>query len=154
MLKLQRMLKGANLGDVKVGSTELFQGQERRVIIISTVRSSEDYIGFDRKHNLGFLDNPKRFNVAITRAKALLIIVGNPAVLKHDKHWGALLRLAIDKGAYTGVPPPPDAPDGGGPDGDDDALADRLEQMLIGAEPQGASEQMLQENMEMPDFGV
>ena len=37
--------------------------------------------------------------------------------------------------------------------GDDDALADRLEQMLIGAQPQGASEQMLQENMEMPDFG-
>ena len=72
-----------------------------------------------------------------------------------------MLRLAIDKGAYTGVPPPPDAPGGGGPGGDDDgpggdddALADRLEQMLIGAEPQGASEQMLQENMEMPDFGV
>ena len=83
----------------------------------------------------------------------MLIIVGNPAVLKQDQHWGALLRLAIDKGAYTGVPPPPDAPGGGGPGGDDDALADRLEQMLIGAEPQGASEQMLQENMEMPDFG-
>ena len=144
----------ADLGDVKVGSTELFQGQERRVIIIPTVRSSEDFLGFDRKHNLGFLDNPKRFNVAITRAKALLIIVGNPAVLKQDQHWGALLRLAIDKGAYTGVPPPPDAPGGGGPGGDDDALAVRLEQMLIGAEPQGASEQMLQENMEMPDFGV
>ena len=160
MLKLQRLLKGADLGDVKVGSTELFQGQERRVIIISTVRSDEDFLGFDRKHNLGFLDNPKRFNVSITRAKALLIIVGNPAVLKQDQHWGALLRLAIDKGAYTGVPPPPDAPGGGGPGGDDDgpggdddALADRLEQMLIGAEPQGASEQMLQENMEMPDFG-
>ena len=61
-------------------------------------------------------------------------------------------RLAIDKGAYTGVPPPPDAPGGGS--GDDDALADRLEQMLMSAEPQGASEQMLQENMEMPDFGV
>ena len=76
MLKLQRLLKGADLGDVKVGSTELFQGQERRVIIISTVRSDEDFLGFDRKHNLGFLDNPKRFNVAITRAKALLIIVG------------------------------------------------------------------------------
>lgn len=33
------------------------------------------------KYYLGFLSNPKRFNVAITRAKALLIVVGNPHVL-------------------------------------------------------------------------
>ena len=150
MQKLQRMLRGAQLDGVKVGSTELFQGQERRVMIISTVRSSEDFLGFDRKHNLGFLDNPKRFNVAITRAKSLLIVIGNPAVLKHDEHWGSLLRLAVENGAYAGVPVPPDAPDGGGADGD--ALAERLEQMVIGTED--ASEQLLQEHMEMPDFGV
>ena len=71
----------------------MFQGQERRVIIISTVRSSEEYIDFDRTHNLGFLDNPKRFNVAITRAQALLIVVGNPKVLASDVHWRELLRL-------------------------------------------------------------
>lgn len=35
----------------------------------------------DEKHSLGFLCNPKRFNVAITRAKALLIAVGNPHIL-------------------------------------------------------------------------
>ena len=44
------------------------------------MRSHEDLFG-DDKYCLGFLSNPKRFNVAITRAKALLIVVGNPHVL-------------------------------------------------------------------------
>ena len=38
-------------------------------------------IGFDKKHTLGFLSNPKRFNGAISRAQALVVIVGNPYVL-------------------------------------------------------------------------
>ena len=85
-----------------VGSVEAFQGQERTVIIISTVRSTPDYISFDLQHNLGFLTNPKRFNVAITRAKALLFIVGNPRVLSQDDHWGALLHYCVARGGYTG----------------------------------------------------
>jgi hypothetical protein len=41
---------------------------------------------------LGFWRNPKRFNVAITRAKALLVVVGHPLVLARDEHWRELLR--------------------------------------------------------------
>lgn len=67
--KIMRLLKMHDLGDIKVGSTETFQGQERQIIIISTVRSSLDFLGFDVKHNIGFLDNPKRFNVAGTICK-------------------------------------------------------------------------------------
>jgi hypothetical protein len=69
---------------VQVGSVEEFQGQERRIILISTVRSSHEHLEFDAKHRLGFLSNPKRFNVSITRAKALVVVVGNPAILMHD----------------------------------------------------------------------
>jgi len=38
-------------------------------------------VNVDLRYTLGFLSNPKRFNVAITRAHALLVIVGNPHVL-------------------------------------------------------------------------
>ncbi|XP_042321796.1 helicase MOV-10 [Sceloporus undulatus] len=91
-----------NIKDLKVGSVEEFQGQERRVVLISTVRSSNHYLGFDKKFKLGFLKNPKRFNVAITRAKALLIIVGNPMTLAKDLHWAEFLKYCRENNAYRG----------------------------------------------------
>lgn len=77
------------------------------MIVVSTVRSSVEHIQLDLSHRLGFLANPKRFNVAVTRAKQLLVVVGNPAVLGRDRHWGALLREAAGSGAYRGCPLPP-----------------------------------------------
>ncbi|XP_053100870.1 helicase MOV-10 isoform X2 [Hemicordylus capensis] len=92
----------SNIKDLKVGSVEEFQGQERRVILISTVRSSSEYFAMDEEFHLGFLKNPKRFNVAVTRAKALLIIVGNPITLHKDPHWGEFLKYCTDNGASRG----------------------------------------------------
>ncbi|KAM9245617.1 RNA helicase Mov10l1 [Leptosomus discolor] len=78
--KIRLLLRSIDLADIKVGTVEEFQGQEYTVIILSTVRSREGLFDDDNQY-LGFLSNPKRFNVAITRAKALLIVVGNPHVL-------------------------------------------------------------------------
>jgi len=145
--RLRDRLVKANLAAVKVGSTEMFQGQERRIIIISTVRSSEDYVGFDVRHQLGFLDNPKRFNVAITRAQALLVVVGNPSVLMLDPHWRELIRLCVAKGAYRGVALPPETQD-------DQASVDlirEVERLTLDADDD-ASHAMQQEHMEMPSF--
>jgi len=93
----QRGIKG-----VTVGTTEEFQGQERRIIILSTVRSSPEYVNIDHQYRLGFLADPKRFNVAITRSQALLIVVGNPHILAQDKEWRQLLEHARSLGCYTG----------------------------------------------------
>jgi hypothetical protein len=66
--KIRSLLAGRGLDGVQVGSVEEFQGQEKKVIIVSTVRSNDQFVQFDCEHNLGFVKNPKRFNVAITRA--------------------------------------------------------------------------------------
>ena len=79
--KIRSKLADLELSEVTVGTTEEFQGQERRIIILSTVRSSPDYIQLDQVAKIGFLKDRKRFNVAITRSQALLIIIGNPNIL-------------------------------------------------------------------------
>uniref|UniRef100_A0A3B3ZX02 RNA helicase n=1 Tax=Periophthalmus magnuspinnatus TaxID=409849 RepID=A0A3B3ZX02_9GOBI len=98
----KKLKPSKDLGGLKVGSVEEFQGQERRVILVSTVRSSPDYVEIDKKFKLGFVKNEKRFNVAITRAKALLIIVGNPLVLRSDPTWARFLQYCQDQGGYRG----------------------------------------------------
>ena len=45
--------------NISVGSVEKFQGQEREIIIISTVRSQDVNLTHDKDFNLGFVGNPK-----------------------------------------------------------------------------------------------
>ncbi|XP_015506084.1 helicase MOV-10 isoform X1 [Parus major] len=115
-----------DIRQLKVGSVEEFQGQERHVILISTVRSCSTYLQFDQTFRLGFLKNPKRLNVAITRAKALLIVVGNPVVLSKDPHWHRFLRYCKDEGAYTGYPYEPESTA-------EDTIADNLHMLQLSA---------------------
>lgn len=92
--KLRLLLDSASLPRCKIATMEEFQGEEREVIIISTVRTREKQLSFDKKFNLGFLFNPKRFNVAISRAKWLVITVGDSAILGRDPCWKAYLNSA------------------------------------------------------------
>ncbi|KAI0062690.1 P-loop containing nucleoside triphosphate hydrolase protein [Artomyces pyxidatus] len=110
-VKLRTLLRPIAEG-IKVGSTEEFQGQERRVMIISTVRSSREFVEYDLRHTLGFVANPRRFNVAITRAQALLIVVGDPNVLSLDPLWRSFLNYVYLSGGWRGMPISwdPDAP--------------------------------------------
>lgn len=103
--KLRTALKSVDAESVKVGSVEEYQGQERRVIIVSTVRSSKEFVSYDLRHTLGFVANPRRFNVAVTRAQALLIVVGDPNVLSLDPLWRSFLNYVHTNGGWKGPPP-------------------------------------------------
>ncbi|TVK90475.1 putative RNA helicase SDE3 [Bagarius yarrelli] len=88
--------------DIKVGSVEEFQGQERMVIMVTAVRSSSSYVKMDQDFNIGFLTNEKRFNVAMTRAKSLLIVVGNPIILSKNPTWQRFIQYCEQEQGYTG----------------------------------------------------
>ena len=105
-MKLNIALKHKNLEDVEVGTCEMLQGSERRVIIISTVRSSVQYFDYDEKYDLGFVGNCKRFNVAITRAQSLMIVVGSPSVLCQSVYWKKFIEHCLRNDAITGSPLP------------------------------------------------
>lgn len=57
--KFREYFRKAKLHNVEVKSVEEFQGQERKVVIISTVRSQQKFVSSDYQFGLGFLRNPK-----------------------------------------------------------------------------------------------
>ena len=70
---------------IEVNSVDGYQGRERDVIIFSAVRSN-------RRGNVGFLSDWRRLNVALTRAKSALVVVGDIETLESDRHWAAFIK--------------------------------------------------------------
>jgi ATP-dependent RNA/DNA helicase IGHMBP2 len=70
-----------------------FQGQERELIIISLVRSNTD-------GTIGFLKDYRRMNVALTRAKKKLIVIGDSATIGMDSFYNDFLSYVENQGTY------------------------------------------------------
>lgn len=79
-----------SINDVRVGTVDSFQGQETEVVIFSAVRSNNF-------SELGFLRDPRRLCVALTRARKGLIILGDSGVLNSCRHWRSLIQSCRDR---------------------------------------------------------
>jgi ATP-dependent RNA/DNA helicase IGHMBP2 len=88
--KLSQLLTRRQLS---VGTVDSFQGQERDIIYISMVRSNPE-------GEIGFLADIRRMNVAMTRAKKKMVIVGDSATLGSHPFYQEFLAYAERIGAY------------------------------------------------------
>lgn len=75
-----------------------FQGQEKDIIILSCVRSGLNLM------TIGFLKDFRRMNVALTRAKSSLFVLGNAATLERsDAKWNSIVNDARDRNLLVDV---------------------------------------------------
>ncbi|MBL7725520.1 MAG: AAA family ATPase [Chitinophagaceae bacterium] len=81
---------------IRISTIDSFQGQEKENIILSLVRSNDD-------GDIGFLKDYRRMNVAITRAKEKLFIIGDSATIGADKFYHEFLSYVEQHGSYRTV---------------------------------------------------
>ncbi len=81
---------------MRISTIDSFQGQEKETIILSLVRSNDD-------GDIGFLKDYRRMNVAITRAKEQLFVIGDSATIAADVFYNAFLTYVERQGVYRTV---------------------------------------------------
>jgi ATP-dependent exoDNAse (exonuclease V) alpha subunit len=78
---------------INVNTIDSFQGQERDVVYISMTRSNPD-------SKIGFLSDIRRMNVAMTRARKKLVVIGDSATLSQSPFYAGLIQYAEEQGAW------------------------------------------------------
>jgi len=101
---LRRELATQRWPDNMVNTVDGYQGRECEVIILDTVRAQQDA----NRGGVGFLADERRLNVALTRAKSILVIIGHAPTLERSKAWAALLDHVRERDCLLNVPSPED----------------------------------------------
>lgn len=83
----------SEMDDLEIDTVDGFQGREKEAVVISLVRSNFE-------GEIGFLGDIRRMNVALTRARRKLIVVGDSATLAHHDFYTRLLAYFESIGAY------------------------------------------------------
>lgn len=100
--KTIRERKFGSLWEVDIGPMEAFQGLERGVVILCTTRSRQRYVAKDQELDWGVIGLPNKMNVALTRAKFGLIVIGKKDVLMEDFYWKTFFEFCTRNGLITG----------------------------------------------------
>ena len=79
---------------LRIDSVDAFQGQEREAVIIDLVRCNE-------RGEIGFLEDTRRMNVAVTRARRQLIVVGDGTTLGRHPYYAAFLEHVEHAGGWV-----------------------------------------------------
>ncbi len=95
---LTEELKNSTLPDyikqiIQIDTVDAFQGREKDMILISMTRSNE-------KGEIGFLNDHKRMNVALTRAKKKLVVFADSATISHSKFYQDFLDYVSENCVY------------------------------------------------------
>jgi predicted DNA helicase len=80
-------------GKISVNTIDSFQGQERDIVYISMTRSNADNV-------IGFLSDIRRMNVAMTRARKKLVVIGDSATLSQLPFYAGFISYAEERNAY------------------------------------------------------
>jgi superfamily I DNA and/or RNA helicase len=86
---------------LEVNTVDAFQGSEKDIIIFNSVRSNSEAM---LEKSLGFLLDERRLNVAITRPKYFLMIIGNAKTLSKSNVWGNLISYCQSQGQMINIP--------------------------------------------------
>lgn len=92
-----RMLRDRlQLEGLEIDTVDGFQGREKEVVLVTLVRSNEEV-------EIGFLKDTRRTNVALTRAKCCLRVVGDSATLSRDAFYADMIEYFQEQSAYRSV---------------------------------------------------